>query len=201
MRLFRPPFPVRLFYPQALMRLRTEKKELVLTFDDGPDPESTPGILEILERHNTRALFFCTGRNAEKYPELTGRIRSAGHKTGNHGYDHIDGLRYSEKDYAENAIRGAEFTSTEIFRPPYGRMRKSQYRLMAGNYRIIMWDLMPYDFDNRMKPGKCLDIMKKKTRPGSIIVLHDTGTSLVLSFLDEFLDFASSNGYVFVTDI
>jgi peptidoglycan-N-acetylglucosamine deacetylase len=201
MRLFRLPFFAGLLYPRALRRLKTDKRELVLTFDDSPDPESTPQVLRVLDDHHVRAVFFCTGRNAEKYPELMSLIRSKGHFTGNHGYDHINGLKNPLKDYMENVSRAAGFTSQEIFRPPYGRMKLSQYRELAKSYRIVLWDLMPYDFDRQMGKDKCLNVLKKKLRPGSVIVLHDTHASLLLSFLDELLSYAEKNGYSFVNNI
>jgi len=199
MRLFRP-FPLlRLVYTDAVFRIPTKTRELCLTFDDGPDPDSTPEILSILESHNLKAAFFCNGRKAEKYPELLDLIVSKGHVIGNHGYDHLSGFKTNIHDYIENALRADEFTSSSLFRPPYGRIRQSQYRLMKKKYKIVFWDLMPYDFDDKMDGKRAFIILKQKIRQGSIIVLHDKVTSTCLSFLDEFIKYAQTNGYKFVT--
>jgi len=199
MRLFRP-FPLsKLVYPEALFRIPATAKELCLTFDDGPHPESTPEILRILESHNIKAAFFCNGREAEKFPELARLIVSKGHVIGNHGYDHLSGWKTNDRDYFKNAQKADRFTSSILFRPPYGRIRRSQYQVMSNKYKIIFWDLMPYDFDEKTGGGRAFNILKEKIRPGSIIVLHDKVTSTCLSFLDEFIKFAENSGYSFVT--
>ncbi len=199
MRLFRP-FPLlRLVYPAAVFRMATKTRELCLTFDDSPDPDSTPEILSILESHNLKAAFFCNGRKAEKYPGLLELIVSKGHVIGNHGYDHLNGCNTNIHDYIENALRADEFTSSSLFRPPYGRIRQRQYCVMKKKYKIVFWDLMPYDFDEKMDGKGVFNILKEKIRPGSIIVLHDKVTSTCLSFLDEFIKYAETNGYKFVT--
>jgi len=198
MRFFRPFCLSRLFYPGALFRLRTREKVLCLTFDDGPDPAITPKILDILEAHGLKAVFFCSGQLAERHPDLVSLIKSKGHAIGNHGYLHLDGWKTVSRVYLRNFSISADHTSTSLLRPPYGRIRPFQYRELAEKYKIVFWDLMPYDFDKKMTGANVLDILKKKIRPGSIIVLHDTVCSSVLSFLDEFVDYALANGYGFV---
>jgi peptidoglycan/xylan/chitin deacetylase (PgdA/CDA1 family) len=198
MRLFRPfPF-LRLVYPDAVFRITTTAKELCLTFDDGPHPDTTPVILGILESHNLKAAFFCNGREAEKYPGLVGLIVSKGHVIGNHGYDHLNGWKTNDPDYIENARRADEYTSSALFRPPYGRIRLSQYNRLKKKYKIVLWDLMPYDFDKETGGKRAFQILKEKIRPGSIIVLHDKATSTCLSFLDGFIKYTVKNGYKFV---
>ncbi len=188
MRLYRPIFLSGLIWPEMIFRIKAEVKELCLTFDDGPDPDLTPSVLDLLGERNVNALFFCAGIKAEKYPRLRERIISEGHKVGNHGYFHLDGWRTSRKDYIENVERAAGLTSGNLFRPPYGRLKLSQYHDLRGRYRIIGWDLMPYDFDINMGRGKMLEILEKKIRPGSIVVLHDAVGSLAPSILGEFID-------------
>jgi peptidoglycan/xylan/chitin deacetylase (PgdA/CDA1 family) len=200
MRFFRPLLTSRLLYPDALFRLKTKERKLVLTFDDGPDPASTLPLIGILDKHNVKAIFFCTGSNAEKFPDLVNLIRSKGHTVGNHGFDHLNGWRTSKKHYTENARKSSAFTTGKLFRPPYGIMRLSQYRELKKEFRIVLWDVMPYDFDKRIKAGKFLDILKKKIRPGSVIVLHDSENSSLLSFLDSFLTYSISAGYSFITE-
>jgi peptidoglycan/xylan/chitin deacetylase (PgdA/CDA1 family) len=199
MRLFRPFFLLRLVYPEAIFRVRTTEKELCLTFDDGPHPDTTPHILEILEARNVKAVFFCSGREAEKYPELVNLILLKGHLIGNHGYIHLNGWKTNVSEYIENAARAELFTSPGLFRPPYGRIRLAQYCTLVKKYRIVFWDLMPYDFDEKIDSKRVLNILKKKIRPGSVIVLHDKTSSLCLSFLEEFIKYAEDDGYKFVT--
>lgn len=201
MRLYRPFFLMKLIYSGAVFRIRTGEKLLCLTFDDGPDPESTPAVLDILSAHNVKAVFFCRGGSAEFHHELVARIRSEGHLVGNHGYRHLDGWVTSTPVYIRNFEKGAPFTSPVLLRPPYGRIRLRQYNELSRSYRIVFWDLMPRDFDGRLEGGRVLEILKKRMRPGSVIVLHDTAASSVLSFLDEFIRFAVSQGYRFSTGL
>jgi peptidoglycan-N-acetylglucosamine deacetylase len=196
--LFRPWFFSGWFFPGAEFRIRTGGKVLYLTFDDGPDERSTPLILDILERHNVKALFFCNGRNAEKFPGLISLLKTRGHLIGNHGYDHLNGWKTSSGKYCENVRTAAPHTSDKLFRPPFGRITPVQYRLLRNDYRIFFWDIMPYDFDKSLDAGRCFEILIKKIRPGSIIVLHDTSDSLSPEFLDNFLGYARDKTFKFV---
>jgi len=197
MRFYRLPFIAGWLYPQAIFRLKTTENILCLTFDDGPDPESTPGLLDILERHKIRAVFFCNGKAAETYPCLVERIKESGHLIGNHGYNHLNGWATSARDYYNDIINASRFTSGKLFRPPYGLMRLSQYHRLRKSFRIMFWDVMPYDFDINTGARRSLEILNQKKRPGSIIVLHDRQGSSSLIFLDEFLDKSVGDGYKF----
>jgi peptidoglycan-N-acetylglucosamine deacetylase len=197
MRLFRPGFFVRCLFPEAIFRIKTTEKILYLTFDDGPDPASTPFLIDILERHGVKALFFCNGRAAEKYPGLMEKIRTDGHLIGNHGYSHFDGWRTESGIYLNDVNRASVFTSDKIFRPPYGRLSIKQKKRLLKSYKIILWDVMPYDFDISFGGGNSLRIIKNKIRPGSIIVLHDTSSSSANIIINEFLTFAIASGYRF----
>lgn len=193
------PFPfTRLIYPRALYRLDPDKKELCLTFDDGPSPESTPRIIDILERQRIKAIFFCSGENAEKYPLLVNLLRSEGHIIGNHGYHHIDGWKTNTETYIKNVVRAEKATSSCLFRPPYGRISLLQYNKLIKSYKIVYWDIMSYDFNSRKGPEKVLDILKTKTRSGSVIVFHDKQSSLAATVLNDFIVYASNEGYNFV---
>ena len=151
MRLFRPGLLARWLYPEAVFRISTTEKVLYLTFDDGPDQDSTPRLLEILKAHNIAALFFCNGNRAEIYPDIMVKIRDEGHLIGNHGYNHSNGWRTGTGDYVSNVIRAANFTSDKIFRPPFGRLSLKQKRILLKSYKIFLWDIMPYDFDPRYR--------------------------------------------------
>jgi peptidoglycan/xylan/chitin deacetylase (PgdA/CDA1 family) len=197
MRLFRPGFLAGWLYTEAIFRIKTTEKALYLTFDDGPDPVSTPKLLDILKGYNIKALFFCNGMEAEKYSGLISQILNEGHAVGNHGYSHLDGWRTNCESYLADTKRASAFTSDKIFRPPFGHLRFSQYRILKKKIKIVFWDLMPYDFDPTLGSKKSLEILKKKLRPGSIIVLHDKASSCVNSILDEYLNFALHKGYRF----
>jgi len=199
MRLYRPLFILKLFYPEALFRVKTDESILFLTFDDGPDPGTTPRILTILDKHNIKATFFCNGVSSGRFPELMGEIVSTGHIIGNHGYSHPDGWRTNTVKYIEDIGKASGFTSDFIFRPPYGRIRLQQYRKLKRKYRIVFWDIMTYDYDYRMNPGRISMMLKNKIRPGSVIVFHDKATSSVLSILDDFIYYAIGKGYSFGT--
>jgi len=197
MRLFRPCFLAFQLFPEALFREKTGEKVLYLTFDDGPDIISTIPLLNILAKHKIRSVFFCTGSAASENADLINKIKSEGHIVGNHGYSHIDGLFTSTQKFLIDIKKAAPYTSESILRPPYGRLRVNQYRELKKTFRIIMWDLMPYDFDRKFGSERSLSLLKKMVRPGSVIVLHDSPRSTVLEFLEAFILFAIGEGYRF----
>jgi peptidoglycan/xylan/chitin deacetylase (PgdA/CDA1 family) len=197
MRLFRPGFIAACLYPEAIFRIRTTEKILYLTFDDGPNPDSTPVLLDILDQYSIKAVFFCDGRAAEKYPDLIKQITSKGHIIGNHGYNHLNGRKTSTEKYITDIEKAAATTSGSLFRPSYGRLRFGQYRKLKKKYKIVFWDLMPYDFDASFGYEKSLQVLKSKIRPGSVIVLHDNPNSAAIKILKKFLAFAVDEGYRF----
>jgi len=196
MRLFRPGLLAGCLYPEALFRIKTSEMRLYLTFDDGPDAESTPRLLDILRKHEISAIFFCNGAAAEKYPELMNLIRQEDHHIGNHGYSHLNGWRTDALKYINDVKRASELTSDRIFRPPFGRLSFRQARLLRP-YKLVFWDIMAYDFDSSFGKEKSLNVIKRKIRTGSIIVLHDTASSCADEILDEFIPFALGKGYRF----
>jgi peptidoglycan/xylan/chitin deacetylase (PgdA/CDA1 family) len=197
-RFFRLPVIFRLFFPDAVFSLENKSVSSVcLTFDDGPDPGITPDILKILDRHGVKATFFCTGRNVEKYPGLFSEIVAGGHKIGNHGYLHLKGLGTRLQVYIENAERGAKFTNSTLFRPPYGSISRRQYGLLKRKWKIVFWDLMLYDFDSSFRKGGPIHTLRRLVRPGSVIVLHDNSRSCAGEFLDEAITYLKSKGYTF----
>lgn len=197
MRLFRPCFLAGWLYPEAIFRIKTTEKILYLTFDDGPDPVSTPQLLEILKKYNIRAHFFCTGEAAEKHQDLMTQIIAGNHLIGNHGYSHFDGWSTGTVEYINDIIKASVFTSGKIFRPPFGRLTIKQKNRLSNSYTIVFWDLMAYDFDKSFGGKKTLGLLKDKIRPGSIIVLHDTMTSCANTIIEEFIIFALNEGYRF----
>jgi peptidoglycan-N-acetylglucosamine deacetylase len=198
MRLFRPCFFAGCLYPDGLFRVKTNEKLLFLTFDDGPDPGSSPRLLDILDKFDIKAMFFCDGRAAEKYPWLIDRIKSKGHLIGNHGYNHLNGWTTSVKKYVADIEKGAGFTSSSYFRPPYGRISPGQYRILKKRYKLVFWDLMPYDFDKSFSPADSVKVLLRKIRPGSIIILHDQPVSSFIPYLSGFIKTCIDRNYRFV---
>jgi peptidoglycan/xylan/chitin deacetylase (PgdA/CDA1 family) len=158
---------------RLLWRVDTKDKVLYLTFDDGPIPELTPWVLDTLKAHGARATFFCLGRNVEAHPALFQRLKDEGHAVGNHTYDHPSGWRSERSAYYRSVLRCQALTRTDLFRPPYGRATSSQINTLRKRYTLVMWDVLSGDFEERMTGQDCVDVVRTKARPGSIIVFHD----------------------------
>lgn len=170
----RPPWVLRKYYPEALWRIDNSEKKIYLTFDDGPIPEVTPWLIEVLATFSAEATFFCVGENVEKYPFIYEQIISHGHSVGNHTFNHLHGLKTSRNEYLQNVEKAANLIHSGLFRPPKGLMSPSQYESVKKHYRIIMWDLLSYDFDSGRSAHKVLKIVLDYVRPGSIITFHDS---------------------------
>lgn len=193
------PFPASVIYPDAVYSIKGRGRKLYLTFDDGPDPDSTPLILDILHTYGAKATFFCTGSKVVAAPALFARIASEGHLVGNHGFSHLNGLKTPVRTYCADVFRGRDITCSNIFRPPYGRIRMRQYRILERSMQIFFWGLMPYDFDQSLTAVESYSVLTHRLRAGSVIVLHDKPASTVLKYLDRFLEKAQSDGWTFVT--
>ena len=157
------------------------EKKIYLTFDDGPIPEVTEWVLNILKSKDIKATFFCIGDNMKKHPEVYKRILAEGHQTGNHTFNHLNGWKTETNHYIENLkLCETEYLklNTEhsfLFRPPYGKIKPSQSKTIRQfGYKIIMWDVLSYDFDSTVSEEKCLENVISNTEQGSIIVFHDS---------------------------
>lgn len=171
------PLWLRWFYPNITWHKSRKEKFVYITFDDGPIPVVTPFVLNTLKKFNCHATFFCIGDNVDKHPSILSDIISAGHTIGNHTYNHLKGWNSSNKDYIENVIKGSIITSTRIFRPPHGRIKKSQIKEIKKHYHsteIIMWDVLSGDYDERISKEQCVRNVLKHCKNGSIIVFHDS---------------------------
>lgn len=175
---------VQSFYKDYTWRLGTKKKELFLTFDDGPIPEITPFVLDELKKHQAKATFFCIGKKIVKYPKLFQRIIDEGHTIGNHTQDHLNGWKTANKTYVESvekcneAINKTNITNQKLFRPPYGKIKKSQAKeLISKGYKIIMWSILSGDFDTSLPKETCLKNVLKNTVKGDVVVFHDSKKS------------------------
>ena len=176
-------------FPNLIWKVPSEQT-IFLTFDDGPHPNSTPAILEKLRQAGAKASFFLLGANAEEYPDLLASIKNEGHTIACHGYVHLDGWKTTLQDYVDNITRCQEIVQTNMFRPPYGRIKRSQIKALIRNYKIFMWSHMPGDFDS-WRPIKSIQAqMQSIPSDGSIIVLHDNPKSIdkCLIALDTILE-------------
>jgi peptidoglycan/xylan/chitin deacetylase (PgdA/CDA1 family) len=170
-----PPSIIRKLYRKVIWRMPTYEKKVYLTFDDGPIPDVTEWVLDFLKSQNIKATFFCVGDNIIKHPEIYKRILSEGHITGNHTFNHLKGFYTSNETYFENVFKCNEVVNgSRLFRPPYGQLKFSQIRKLSKKYKIIFWDVLSYDYSNLVSPEKCLKNVVQYSRPGSIIVFHDS---------------------------
>lgn len=170
----RPLASLRFFYRGAVWRIKKKEKAIYLTFDDGPIPDITPRVLDILDKYKIKATFFCVGENVKKHPEIYGEILKRGHQVGNHTYNHLRGFEYSTKNYVSNVRKASEFIDSKLFRPPYGRITPKQLNLLLREYKVVLWDLITRDYNSKLSPEYILFNIKKMTRNGSIIVFHDS---------------------------
>lgn len=170
-----PPFIYRMLFPGAFWRKPVEgEKTIYLTFDDGPIPEITPWVLDLLDKYDIKATFFCVGDNVRKYPDIYKMVLDRGHRVGNHTFNHIQGIRTFSKRYLENTKLASEYIESDLFRPPHGHMRIPQFFTLRRYYKIVMWDVVTRDYSKLMTPEKVLENVKRYTRDGSIIVFHDS---------------------------
>ena len=165
---------VRGLFPKALWRMNPDEKAVYLTFDDGPIPVITPWVVDLLGQHNIKATFFMVGDNVRKHPQEYQLVVDAGHKVGNHTFNHLKGLFTDTCDYIGNVEKANEFMHSNLFRPPHGLLRRSQYKELSKHYRFIMWDLVTRDYSKRLNGEEVLAIVKRLVRNGSIITFHDS---------------------------
>lgn len=172
----RPPEWVRRLSPGALFRMPVNESEktVYLTFDDGPIPEVTPRLLDLLDRYGVKGTFFMVGDNVRKYPELYHEVLKRGHRVGNHTMHHLQGLRTDTDAYIADVAEAAGYIDSNLFRPPHGFLKRSQLRVLQEKYRMVMYDLVTRDYSKRLSADEVFDNVKKYARPGSIIVFHDS---------------------------
>ncbi|UZR92836.1 polysaccharide deacetylase family protein [Chondrinema litorale] len=171
----------KVLYPTLTWSRYNKDKTIYLTFDDGPIPEMTPEILDLLKTYNAKATFFCVGDNIQKHPEIYQRILKEKHSTGNHTFNHLNGWNTPDTNYFENVNLcnsiidkyAVKDNCSKLLRPPYGRIKQSQIKQLKAKYEIIMWDVLTGDFAASISPESCLNKAIKYTESGSIVVFHD----------------------------
>ncbi|MCI6822527.1 MAG: polysaccharide deacetylase family protein, partial [Bacteroidales bacterium] len=169
-----PAIFLRWLYPQALWRMDRKERAVYLTFDDGPIPEVTPWVLDVLDHYGVKATFFMVGDNVRKHPEEFRMVRERGHRLGNHTYNHIGGLLHGISSYVHNVECANTYLHTDLFRPPHGWMKWGQYIIVKEKYRVVMWDLVTRDYSKHLSGRDVLLNVRRYARPGSIITFHDS---------------------------
>lgn len=198
------PWIVKKVFPDYVWSLPEGEKDVYLTFDDGPHPVITPWVLDELKKYDARATFFCIGRNVQAQGEVYERILREGHSTGNHTHNHLNGWKTDAKEYIDDVAQAAKVIRSDLFRPPYGKIRAQQAKLVASamqvkQSKIIMWDVLSADFDKSYSPQQCLDNVMKNVRPGSVVVFHDSekAEKNLKYILPSILSELGSSGYRF----
>ena len=169
-----PPQFFRQLYPRACWRMNASERAVYLTFDDGPIPEVTPWVLDILDKYKVKATFFMVGDNVRKHPDEYKMVVERGHRIGNHSHNHLKGFAETTDHYLANVDMASCYISSNLYRPPHGIMRMSQYRALSKRYRIIMWDLVTRDYNPKLTGEQGLGKVKRYARPGSTIPFHDS---------------------------
>ncbi|MBS1783598.1 MAG: polysaccharide deacetylase family protein [Bacteroidetes bacterium] len=168
-------------FPKSLVWKMPRTPAVYLTFDDGPHPEATPLVLDLLKKYQAKATFFCIGKNVALYPDLFQRIKDEGHTFGNHTYNHLNGWRNENSVYLQNILKAQRLIPSSLFRPPYGRIKLSQARILSKRkapWTVYMWDVLSGDFDTTLSPSDCINNVIENAEQGSIIVFHDSEKAL-----------------------
>ena len=165
---------VRNLFPKALWRMNPDEKAVYLTFDDGPIPVITPWVVDLLGHYGIKATFFMVGDNVRKHPQEYKLVVDAGHRVGNHTFNHLKGLFTDTREYIENVEKADALIHSNLFRPPHGMLSRSQYKELSKRYQFVMWDLVTRDYSKRLSGEEVLGIVKRLVRNGSIITFHDS---------------------------
>ena len=196
--LYQFPTWLQRLYRGVVWRMNPSSKVVYLTFDDGPIPECTPQVLEILSHYGVKASFFMVAENADRYPDLLQHVREADHTIGNHTYHHLKGYKTCLTSYLRDIADAHAVLQTHLFRPPHGRMTYSQKKaLREAGYQIYLWDVLTHDYNPKYTPAKILRIVQHFTRNGSIIVFHDSLKSKdrMLQALPKVIEWLQAEGY------
>lgn len=204
MYLVKTPWLLKKLYPQLHWNRSRNEPVIYLTFDDGPIPLVTPFVLSTLKRYNAKGTFFCIGDNVQKHPEIFKEVQAGGHAIGNHTFNHLRGWNTEDETYINNFKKADELLNTSLFRPPYGRAKRSQIKQLKAlkpDLQIIMWDVLSGDWDMSLKPANCLKGVLKHTGNGAIVVFHDSlkAFSRLEYVLPRALEIWSKAGYRFET--
>ena len=193
-----------MLFPSLIWNLPSKEKVIYITFDDGPHPELTPFILQELDNYNAKATFFLLGKEVDSHPSIYKDILQRNHSVGNHTYSHLNGWATKNSEYFSDIEKCHSIMNSKLFRPPFGRIKPSQIRHLKKAFKIVMWDVLSWDFHKNTSAEKCFKIVKEKTKNGSIIVFHENDKAIknVKYCLPKMLEHFSKEGYEFkaITD-
>lgn len=195
-----PPIPYRMLFPETVWRIPMKHKAVFLTFDDGPIPEVTPWVLDLLDHYGIKATFFCVGYNVRKHPETFRMVVERGHSVGNHTMHHLQGAKVTTARYVADIMEAHALIDSPLFRPPHGLIRWKQVAAIKDNMRIIMYDLVTRDYSKKLTGEQVLDNVRRYVRNGSIIVFHDSlkSESNLRYALPRAIEWLNENGYQFL---
>lgn len=195
-----PPIPYRMLFPETVWRIPMKHKAVFLTFDDGPIPEVTPWVLDLLDHYGIKATFFCVGDNVRKHPETFRMVVERGHSVGNHTMHHLQGAKVTTARYVADIMEAHALIDSPLFRPPHGLIRWKQADAIKDNMRIIMYDLVTRDYSKKLTGEQVLDNVRRYVRNGSIITFHDSlkSESNLRYALPRAIEWLKENGYQFL---
>ncbi len=178
-----------------------DRDGVFLTFDDGPTPEVTPWVLEVLAAYGVKATFFCLGRNVDRHPDLFRAILEGGHRIGNHSYSHLKGWSVSEEEYVNDVDLGNQLIGSDLYRPPYGRITRRQAALLSTRYHLVMGSVLSGDYNPAVSPERVLRNVTQQVRGGSIVVFHDSWKAFPRTryALPRAIEYIRDQGYLFKT--
>jgi peptidoglycan/xylan/chitin deacetylase (PgdA/CDA1 family) len=194
-----PPLLYRMLFPESVWRIQKNVKSVYLTFDDGPIPEVTPWVLDLLDKYDIKATFFCVGDNVRRNPDLFNEVKRRGHSVGNHTMNHLQGAHVTTRRYLRNVREAQELIGSNLFRPPHGLLRWSQAKVLKDHFVIVMYDLVSRDYSKKLSGEQVLDNVKRFARKGSIIVFHDSlkAEKNMKYALPRAIEWLRDNGYSF----
>ncbi len=192
-------------FPRYTWNLDRQEKIIYLTFDDGPIPIITEWVLETLKQYAVKGTFFVVGENASRHPQIINKINAEGHSIGNHTFHHLKGWGVSTHNYYKDVERCSDVIKEQtgilpkFFRPPHGRIKPSQAKLLREKYELIMWDTLTVDYDKNLDEKKCLTNSIRATRAGSIVVFHDSikAEKNLRYVLPKYIEHFQKLGYIF----
>ena len=195
------PSLTKYLFPSLVWKKNTDQKKIWITFDDGPDEKATPFLINVLEKLNIKATFFIIGKQAKKYPELVKLIINKGHKIGNHSFSHLNGFSTNNNKYLKDIEQAKKYIDSDIFRPPFGKITPFQIKNLKKDFKIIMWDIMSWDFKENIYPNKIYKNVIDNVENGSIILFHNNLKSYnnLKNSLEIILEKLKDKGYKFST--
>ena len=197
--LVKPPFILKHLFNGFLWDIPSKEKKLYLTFDDGPHSELTPWIINLLNKYHAKATFFLVGKNALKYPDLYQLYLKNGHRLGNHTFQHLKAWSNKKTEHLNDIAKCAKIVESDLFRPPHGQVKLTAIKEIKKKYRIVMWDVLSWDFDEKIEAKECLLNVTENAKEGSIIVFHENEKAKknLQYALPEILEHFSKLGYTF----